>query len=236
MNDFFKKFSHILLYKQWKNAAKLLFAFFICFALFPLSACGKQVDYFSFVSELRDNVFLAQEGQFSLRVFSVEKEVPYEANGIAHEQNRQAEFYLIAPSSTENYTISFHLKEENQQAEMSFDNVKGEYYYFCPADLSELNELQCTITGNAQSVVLTAKSVKTQATLSPQEILNLVIENDAKLFSSLTDKHGFKGEIYLRLIYEDTPYYYVGVIDRENHVHAFLLNGETGKILAKRNT
>ena len=50
----------------------------------------------------------------------------------------------------------------------------------------------------------------------------------------MTDKYGFSGEIYLRLIYEDSPYYYVGVINRNSEVNAFLLNAETGKILAKR--
>ena len=50
----------------------------------------------------------------------------------------------------------------------------------------------------------------------------------------MTDKYGFSGEIYLRLIYEDSPYYYVGIIERNGTVHAFLINAQTGKILAKR--
>ena len=50
----------------------------------------------------------------------------------------------------------------------------------------------------------------------------------------MTDKYGFTGEIYLRLIYEETAYYYVGIIDRNGNIYAFLVNAQTGKILAKR--
>ena len=53
---------------------------------------------------------------------------------------------------------------------------------------------------------------------------------------SMTDKYGFTGEIYIRLIYEDAPYYYVGIIDRNGTINAFLLNATSGKILAKRQT
>ena len=76
--------------------------------------------------------------------------------------------------------------------------------------------------------MLTADVLTPEAALS-----NLVAEENA-LFSSLTDKYGFAGEIYIRLIYEDSPYYYVGVIDRNENIRAFLINAKTGKILAKR--
>jgi uncharacterized membrane protein YkoI len=47
-------------------------------------------------------------------------------------------------------------------------------------------------------------------------------------------KYGFTGEICIRLLYEDAPYYYVGVIGQNGKTTAFLLNGKTGKLLAKR--
>ena len=76
--------------------------------------------------------------------------------------------------------------------------------------------------------------MKTEQTLSPKGCLQKLQESEGELFSSLTDKYGFTGEIYLRLLYEDAPYYYVGVIERTGKIHAFLLNAKTGKILAKR--
>ena len=117
---------------------------------------------------------------------------------------------------------------------MSYDNVKAEYYYVCSLNVSTLKELSCTITCGEESVMLVADSVLSTTTLSPQNALKCLSTTESELFSSLTDEYGFAGEIYLRLIYEDSPYYYVGVIDRTGNVTAFLMNAETGKILAKR--
>jgi hypothetical protein len=50
----------------------------------------------------------------------------------------------------------------------------------------------------------------------------------------LTKSGRFLGEIYIRYIHENAPYYFVGVIDRNGAMNAYLLHGETGKILAAR--
>ena len=85
-------------------------------------------------------------------------------------------------------------------------------------------------------VEVTAKSVLKENALSPKEALDILHKNESELFEKMTDKYGFTGEIYLRLIYEDSPFYYVGIIDRNGGIVAFLMHAETGKILAKRQT
>jgi hypothetical protein len=228
-------FSSLFLSKNGSKTFRL--AFLLLLFLIPLSffsACKKQVDYFSYVSELRSNIFIAQEDELSLRIFSVQKESPYEADGIKMEIFERTEFYVTAPSGDKEYTLSFCVDDQEINAVMSFDNVKCEYYYFCNLDISSLSSLDCTISCQKKTQTFCAKSIKTSSTLAPTSILNIVKESEQELFTSLTDKYGFAGEIYLRLIYEDAPYYYVGIIDRNGKVNAFLLNGETGKILAKR--
>lgn len=231
MNAFFS-FLHGIAVK--KRLCFFAMALLFLALILPLSACSKSVDYFSYVSELRDNVFIAQSQDYSLRVYSVAKEHPYIADGVKNDVSRRAEFYLCAPSGNENHTISFSVNGEAFQGELSYDNVKGEYYYFCSLDISFLQEIECVFTTEHGSFSLVAKSIKTPATLTAQSVLNCVINSQVELFSSLTDEYGFAGEIYLRLLYEDSPYYYVGVIERNGNVTAFLLNGETGKILATR--
>ena len=234
MNDFFS-FLHGYAVKKRLRIFALVFLFFTTI-LFPFSACSKEIDYFSYISELRDNVFLAKSQEYSLRVYSVLKEQPYVADGIKNEVSYRAEFYLFAPSGKKEYSLSFTANGETIQGDMSFDNVKGEYYYFCSLDISNLEEIECVFSSENEHFSLVAKTVKTPNTLDSKSILNCVLQSQTELFSSLTDDYGFAGEIYLRLLYEDSPYYYVGVMDRKANVTAFLLNGETGKILAKRNT
>ena len=119
---------------------------------------------------------------------------------------------------------------------MSYDVVKGEYYYACPVDVSTQKELLCQIKYAESQTELTAVSILTPSTLSPQAALNKIQVEKGEVFSSLTDKYGFAGEIYLRLLFEDAPYYYIGIIDRQGNCTAFLMNAETGKILAERQT
>ena len=38
----------------------------------------------------------------------------------------------------------------------------------------------------------------------------------------------------MRLIYEDAPYYYLGIIDRDGGILALLVDSKDGKILARR--
>lgn len=208
------------------------------FSLLCLSACliscRKEVRYFDYVSELRSNVLLASNENFSLRIYSVTKESPYSADGVPRELHTRTEIWLVAPSGEQDCGVSFTVDGKPYGGDMSFDNVKAEFYLSCSLDSSALSQIDCTITYGETEYALSAKSVLEERTLSAETVLTNLVNAEAELFASMTDKYGFAGEIYLRLIYEDSPYYYVGVIDRNGKTNAFLINATSGKILAKR--
>ncbi len=220
-------------FRQQRRGLSLLLLLLIPLALF-FSSCQKKIEYFSYVSELRNNLFLARTEEFSLKIYSVVKESPYHADGVAQPAAPRFEAYLVAPSGDKTVTLSFPANGREYGGEMSYDNVKGEYFYACALDASALPSIECKILYGEREVTLTAKSVLTEHTLSPEVVLNKLKGECPDVFSALTDEYGFAGEIYLRLLYEDSPFYYVGVIDRAGNIQAFLLNAETGKILARR--
>lgn len=213
-----------------KTTLAVLFA--LCVGLF--TSCRKEIDYMDYVSELRSNVFLAHEQDFSLRIYAVSKETPYVTDGIPKERSTRVEAYLVAPEGNKTCKISFTFDGEEYGGEMSFDNVKTEYYFSCSLDIAKATELPCRIEYGDTTLEMNALSVRTGDTLLPENILKNLQTEESELFASLTDEYGFAGEIYIRLIYEDSPYYYVGIIDRNGQIHAFLLNATTGKIVAKR--
>lgn len=210
-----------------------LLPFFIA-CLLCLASCQQKIDYFQYVSELRSNIFLAKNENFSLRIYSVQKESPYAADGIPQETYHRTEIYLLADAADQPIHISFPVGQERIQGDMSYDNVKGEYYIYFPIDVSAFSVLECDIEYQNTVTPLQAISVVQKDTLSCKAVLNALIQTEKNLFTSMTDKYGFTGEIYLRLIYEDSPYYYIGIIERNGTIHAFLLHAQTGKILAKR--
>lgn len=228
MNVFFTKkapFSRKLLV-----ALLLLLPLFFAFS----SSCKKPTEYFDYVSELRDDVFLAESDGFSLKIYSVTKETPYKTDGIPRETTTRTEIYLVAPAGDKPCMLSFRIGEQEFGGDMSFDNVRGEYYFSCTLNVAGQGSIACSIDYGGQKLELNAISVVDGETLAPKRVLELVRNAEKELFDSLTDKYGFAGEIYLRLLYEDAAYYYVGVIDRDMNVYAFLVNAKTGKILAKR--
>lgn len=205
----------------------------ICLIVF-FCGCNRSIDYFSYVSELRANLLLAQDEQFSVRVYSLYKEQPYIADGIKQECVERTEIRLIAPSGEQTCQISFTFDGKEYGGEMSFDNVKCEYFYACPLNIGECETLALQICYGETQTTLNAQSVLSKDALRAKDALNKLIEAEKELFESMTDRYGFAGEIYLRLLYEDAPYYYIGVMDRNGGTHAFLMNALTGKILARR--
>lgn len=228
-------FNRLFLLRK-KHALRRILACLLFVAVCLLPACKRAVDYFDYVSELRSNIFLDAADGFSLRVYSVSKETPYLSDGIPQTVTARTEVYLLAPQGSKAYTLQFDFQGNVYGGDMSYDNARGEYYYFCSLDVSVASELHCRISGDDTSVSFCARSVTDEETLAPREILKIVQASEETLFSALTDEYGFSGEIYIRLLYEDAPYYYVGVIERTGTTHAFLLNAKTGKLLAKRST
>ncbi len=213
---------------------KLFAAAILFFSIFALGGCKETIDYADYVSELRSNVFLAEADGFSLRVYAVERETPYLADGSPRETTSRFEAHLIAPSYEKTCTLSFIADGNAYEGEMSYDTVKGEYYFSRTLDVSALQTIACEIRHGERTVSLSAHSVVTDDTLSPKEALYRLCEKEKEFFTAMTDEYGFAGEIYLRLLYEDAPYYYVGVVSKGGKTTAFLLNGKTGKLLAKR--
>ena len=200
----------------------------------PIFKSATALDYFDYVSELRSNILLAETNEYSLKVYAVEKEYPYLADGIKRETSTRAEIYFSAPSGDKSCRMSFSINGKTYDSEASYDNVKAEYFLSEPVDLSDAKELTFSLSYGEENFTMIAKTVKTENTLTPRQVLNKLKQKDPATFESLTKDNAFVGEIYLRLISENAPYYYIGLIEKSGNIKAYLLHSETGKILAKR--
>ncbi len=223
------------LYAKTRGRLCPLILVLFLFLLFCAVGCQKKIDYLNYASEIRKNIFLAKTDTFSLRIYDSVKESPYAPDGVPQERFSRLDAYLHTPEGNKSVHFTFTFEGENYGGEMSYDNVRGEYYYSASISLPEgVMSLPCKIRYGEEEYEMTASSVLTEATLSPRAALTALQKQDSEVFTSMTDKYGFAGEIYLRLLYESAPYYYVGIIDRQGKCIAFLMNAETGKVLAKR--
>lgn len=217
-----------------KTAIRIFIATLFLLLCPAFSSCKAGVDYFSYVSEYRKNIFLGGNDALSVKIYAMERESPYAMDGRKKTVLPRTEIHLTAPSGEKEYTVSFQVDQKKYGGDLSFDNVKAEYFFNVQLDVSSEKEIELTFVCGTETNKITAKSVLTENVVSAKTALSMLTKTETDFFSSLTTKNGFQGEIYLRLIYENEPYYYVGVIDRKGKITAYLLSAKTGKILAKR--
>ena len=201
-------------------------------SLTALSACGKKTNPLAYVSELRSNLFIAQNETLSLSVYAVEKEYPYAADGVARKTSPRVELYLSGLSGDTPCSVQFTVNGETYGGDLSYDNATAKFTYSRTLDCSKAENLPVTVAYGDSTYELNALSVRTAATVTPEKALANARRAEAERFKALERKNGFAGELRVRLIYETAPFYYVGLIDRDGKEFSMLLDGETGKILA----
>ncbi len=196
----------------------------LCLPFF-LSGCAS-LDLNDYVSERRSYIYLGEGGNYTVKAESGEREYPYATDGYACDTSTLFEVTITCAEHEKNLTISFSVDGKRYGGELSYDSVREEYSY------------SCGVAVNAESVVfvvgetsVTAERVNAEDKTS--DVLHAVAESEKDIFDSLTKGNAFLGEIYVRLIYDEGCYYYVGVADRDGHTHSYLTD-ESGKLLAKR--
>ena len=200
------------------------------FALIPLCACSKKVDYYSSVSEYRHDIYLYEEDKMSLKIYLSEKETPYNCDGVKGEMSSVCEVYYFA----ENTPGEVELDLCGMGGEMSYLSVSRSFYlsFDCKESFGAKASVNLTIDG--KQTTIEANNVREEGTIDGATALKCVTEYDGEQFEKLTKNGAFCGEIGIRLLYDEGCYYYVGVIDREGKTHAYLLDASDGKIISER--
>lgn len=196
-----------------------------------LSACSPKTDYTEYISEMRSEIYLYKDDETDLKIYCVRREQPYNADGICGDMCDLIEIYAQFANSCESVEISLF----DYFGEMSYQAVDRQFFssYSAPAFLCDGVDVTLNIDGNTKSV--RALNVLDSGVISCERALDCVMEHDRELFEALTSNGSFAGEIYIRLLYDEGCYYYVGVCDREKNITAYLLDGGIGKVIATKN-
>ena len=228
------------LYNRTRTAKRAFLILILCLLSWAfsvtLTSCKRTVDFTSLVSEYRNNLFVYEEQDLSVKAHNLEREYPYVADGYKSEMNCRVEIFVSATAEVNCCEIYFFASGFQHGGEASYDGVKRQFYFSCAADVANASSLQVRIRLDGTEKELTLRSVKTPDLLPLSELLNRLFSTESELQKKLTENGELACELYVRILYEDAPYFYVGVVDRKGTIHAFLLHGKTGEILAKRTT
>lgn len=201
-----------------------------CALILPVTGCSKQVNYLDYVSERRSEIYVYADDDTSVKIYCSEKEQPYKADGIKGDVCPVTEVFVTLPKNPQELDISL----EGQGGEMNYRAVENCFYLSFTAEAFNKKSVDVTLTLDGESKTYTALSVKYDGVMSCDEAVLCVAENKRELFESMTSNGLFDGEIYVRLLYDEGCYYYVGIINKAEHISAFLIDGEHGKIVVSK--
>lgn len=207
-------------------------AFCIPLALFLpfLPACKKKTDYFSYVSEYRKSFYFYEDDNISLKIYSVDKETPYALDGVKGNMTTVTEIYFTSAKTANEVEIAL----AGTGGEMSYLAVTQNFYLSFTSDILSGASIPVTLNIDGKETKIDAFNVAEEGTIDGKTALKCVREYDGETFNALTDGSSFAGEIIIRLLYDNGCYYYVGVCNRDKQLHAYLVDGASGRIIAER--
>lgn len=210
---------------------KSIILFAAAAALTPLVAgCAKNVDYYSYASEIRSEIYLYEDDTTSVKIQCSEREHPYASDGIKGEMSELVEIFVTLPENPQKLGI----KTDGFEGEMNYRAAENEYYLSYGGKAFSKASVDVTLDIDGEEKSFSALTVRYDGVLTCSEALNCAIDYDKNLFESMTSNRIFNGEIFIRLLYDEGCYYYVGVCDRDKLITAFLVDGEKGKVITTK--
>ncbi|MCH5142963.1 MAG: hypothetical protein J1G07_04560 [Clostridiales bacterium] len=208
----------------------LLFTAGLLIAAFALSGCSKSIKYSDYISEKRTDIYLYAGDDTQIKIYCSLREQPYAADGIKGDMSDFIEIFVSLPKNPETLEVD----AEGLGGEMNYRAVENDFYLSFTAQPFKTESVAVKLDCDGKTSEYTVQSVKSGALITCEQALNCVIDHDKSLFTSLTDGNLFEGEIYVRLLYDNGCYYYVGVCDRDKNINAYLVDGERGKIITSK--
>ncbi len=195
-----------------------------------LAGCAAKPSYGEYISERRSEIYVYKDDSADISVHCVSREQPYNADGICGDMCDLVEIFVKLTKTPESVEISL----DGYSGEMNYEAVDGRFTASYSAPAFSADKLDLTLDFGGESHTYCVLSVLDGNTMTCEQAVQYAAEYDRERFESLTKKRDFEGEIYVRLIYDEGCYYYVGVCDRDKNITAYLLDGGMGKVIATK--
>ena len=200
-------------------------------------SCKAEVDLSYYVSELRQNVYVAEIDGLKVTVYPEKRETPY----IADSYVGKLKNVIIVKIDSENVVI------DDAKISLTYDKttVNGNFIY-SPISCKYTSQIEVEnlpTSANIDATIICAEkeykfsllSVVNSKTITAKQALESVKKSDSGVVDKLFNVGKVEGEIHVRIMADgDRTYYYVGLISKDE-IYAYLVDGKTGEVLAKKN-
>lgn len=195
-----------------------------------LAGCAAKVDYSKYISEKRSEIYIYSDDETEIKIYCVSREQPYASDGICGDMCDLREIFVTLEKTPNAVEISV----EGMNSEMNYEAVNKQFTLTYSAPPFNSDGVDVLLTCDGAQKKCRALNVKDKGVISCEHAVNCAYEYDRELFENLKTRREFCGEIYVRLLYDEYCYFYVGVCDRNKNITAYLLDGGSGKIIATK--
>lgn len=220
-----------------KNVKKLVGLFIVVVVLCFSISCKGKVDLAFFVSSFRQGVYEGSIDDYKITAYTELREEPFLLDGFVGEKVNVITIKLEKEQgSLDGAKVRLNYGENSCEGTFDYNPLNGKF--ICEIEVENLpTESNITAIIKSEEIEkscqLTTK--KLSSTITQKEVLNMIKKQEPEIIKNLFENNNVTTEIHVRLIAEENKnYYYVGLVQKDGKIKAFLLDGSTGEILAKR--
>lgn len=202
-------------------------------------SCKDSLDLSIYVSELRLGIYEGEKENVTLTVYAEEREDPFIIDGFVGELKKVLIVKLSSQGRViDSASVSLEFDGVNYKGDFEFNPLNGKYCTEIFVDkLPTSPIINATFNCGEESVSLELKTKINSDNLSYSEVLESVRKNDSQIIKELFNNTNVSTEIHIRIISDKNKnYYYVGLSEKSGKTHAYLVDGITGEVLAKKST
>ena len=214
---------------------KFLFVLWVLtlFPAFIFTGCEKEEPLLDYVTELRENVYEGELDGYHLKACYGFKRSKTESGA---ENKKYALTFTLTGNVTSavEYSLCFNYDGVKYEDVFKYD-ISGERLYaeFFIVTFTA-KEFDAVLNFSSEKREIKLSSTLPENTKTYKEILSALKEKQTAFIDGLYEDGVFRAEIILRVtVKNDKAYYYVGIV-KDGYLKAFLMDGETGEVLAIR--
>ena len=209
------------------------------FMFMAVFSCKAEVDLTAYISELRENIYIGEVDGIKVTVYSGKREKPFIADSYVGEMKNILTIKLENQSvMTDDASIEISYDKITKNGDFEYHPIGGKYTTTIEVDTlpntAQINaKLKCN--GKEQEIVLL--TTVSSNSISPKQALEFVKKHDKKTVEEIFESGKVEAEIHVRIMADgERNFYYVGFALKDGTIKAYLVDGKSGEILAKKTT
>ncbi len=216
---------------------KLLFVLACLVAVVALPSCKNAINLEMYLSEIRSVAYECSNDEYAVSVYAEEKESPYLSDGFVAEMKKYVTVKIESyKTSLSDASVVVNYGENSIYGKFEYSPLNGKF--ITEIEVSELpaeNSIEVIIKESGEQKVFTAEKVIVKGAISYKNALDKVAYLKSKQIERMLSGNGSSIEARVRILTEGGGvYYFVSITDVSGKTFAYLVDGETGEIVAEK--